>query len=231
MLKSLLVLASFSLAALLSAPAGAQSASARPAEGSNYVVLSPAQPVDADGKIEVIEFFWYGCPHCYKLEPLVDVWQKSLPKDAVFKRVPAVFNDQWAIAARVYYTLDALGEETRVRRALFDAIHKEGLKITDESDMAAWAGKHGIDAQKFKAAYNSFAVQGKVARAQQMTQSYKLNGVPTFVVQGKYLAGAEMNGDGQPLLDVTSYLVAQVEKQGKGAGKAASAAPTAKKPS
>jgi len=234
MLKSLLVVASLSLAALLPATAGAQNAPKTPVKGTNYVELSPPQPVDTEGKVEVIEFFWYGCPHCYALEPLIEPWEKKLPKDAVFKRVPAVFNDQWGIAGKVYYTLDALGEETRLRRALFDAIHKEGLKITDESATTAWMAKHGIDAEKFKSTYNSFAVQSKLARAQQMTQSYRLSGVPTFVVQGKYLAGAEQNGDGQPLLDVTSYLVAEVDKQiGKSAAKAPAQAPAkadAKKP-
>lgn len=213
MFKSILFAASLAIAALLPLSAGAQGKAPAPAKGVNYVELNPVQPVDTAGKVEVIEFFWYGCPHCYNLEPLIDPWMKKLQKDTVFKRVPAIFNEQWGVAGRVYYTLESLGEEERVRRQLFDAIHKENLKITDESAMLAWVGKHGIDGEKYKAAYRSFTVETKLRRAAQMTQSFHLSGVPTFAVQGKYIAGAEMNGERQQLLDVTDFLIAEARKQ------------------
>lgn len=215
MMKSVLFAVGLYVATITTAvfPLSAGAQGKAPAKGVNYLELSPVQPVDSPGKVEVIEFFWYGCPHCYALEPLLDPWMKKLPKDTVFKRVPAVFNEQWGVAARVYYALESLGEEERVRRQLFDAIHKDNLKITDESAMAGWVGKHGIDAEKYKAAYRSFTVETRLRRAAQMTQTYRLSGVPTFAVQGKYLAGSEMNGDRQQLLDVTDYLIAESRKQ------------------
>lgn len=183
-----------------------------PVRGTNYVELSPPQPTETSGKIEVIEFFWYGCPHCYALEPLIDPWMKKLPKDAVFKRVPAIFNDQWGVAARVYYALDAIGEEERIRAALFDAIHKENLRITSESAVEEWLGKKGVSVEKYKAAYKSFGVESRLRRAAQMTQSYKIDGVPTFAVQGRFVASATANTDRQQLLSVTDYLVGEARR-------------------
>lgn len=205
----------FVIALLAAAVALTGSALAQtPAKGTNYIELSPPQPTESSGKIEVIEFFWYGCPHCYALEPLVEPWAKKLPKDVVFKQVPAVFNDQWGVAARVYYALDAINEETRVRSALFDAIHKEGLRITSESAVEEWLGKKGVSVEKYKAAYKSFGVESRVRRASQMTQAYRLDGVPTFAVQGRYVASASLNGDRQQLLSVTDYLIGEARKAG-----------------
>lgn len=205
----------FVIALLATAVALTGSALAQtPAKGTNYIELSPPQPTESSGKIEVIEFFWYGCPHCYALEPLVEPWAKKLPKDVVFKQVPAVFNDQWGVAARVYYALDAINEETRVRSALFDAIHKEGLRITSESAVEEWLGKKGVSVEKYKAAYKSFGVESRVRRASQMTQAYRLDGVPTFAVQGRYVASASLNGDRQQLLSVTDYLIGEARKAG-----------------
>ena len=155
----------------------------------------------------MIEFFWYGCPHCYALEPLIEPWAKKLPKEAVFKLVPAVFNEQWGVAARVYYALDAIGEEQRVRAALFDAIHKDNLRITSESAVEAWLGKQGVSVDKYKAAYRSFGVESRLRRATQMTQAYRIDGVPSFAVQGRYVTSATQNPNRQQLLSVTAELV------------------------
>jgi thiol:disulfide interchange protein DsbA len=203
-----IAIALLSAATVLAGNAVAQT----PAKGTNYVELNPPQPTESSGKIEVIEFFWYGCPHCYALEPLVEPWSKKLQKDVVFKQVPAVFNDQWGVAARVYYALDAIGEETRVRSALFDAIHKEGLRITSESAVEEWLGKKGVSLEKYKAAYKSFGVESRVRRASQMTQAYRLDGVPAFAVQGRYVASASLNADRQQLLSVTDYLISEARK-------------------
>ena len=183
-----------------------------PAKGTNYIELNPPQPTESSGKIEVIEFFWYGCPHCYALEPLVEPWAKKLQKDVVFKQIPAVFNEQWGVAARVYFALDAIGEEARVRSALFDAIHKESLRITSESAVEEWLGKKGVSVEKYKAAYKSFGVESRVRRASQMTQAYKLDGVPTFAIQGRFVASASLNADRQQLLGVTDYLISEARK-------------------
>ena len=183
-----------------------------PAKGTNYVELSPPQPTETSGKIEVIEFFWYECPHCYALEPLLPAWIKKLPKDVVFKRVPATFNDQWRVSARVFYALEAIGEEGRIHAALFDAIHKDKLRITSESVHLEWLAKNGVDIEKFKAAYRSFGVDSKLKRSDQLMQSYRLDGVPTFAVQGRYVASATLNNDRQQLLSVVDYLIAEARR-------------------
>jgi len=183
-----------------------------PVKGTHYLELSPPQPTETSGKIEVIEFFWYGCPHCYALEPMIEPWMKKLPKDAVFKRVPAVFNEQWGVAARVYYALDAIGEEERVRASLFDAIHKENLRITSESAVEEWLGKKGVSVEKYKAAYKSFGVESRLRRAAQMTQAYKIDGVPAFAVQGRYIISATLNNDRQRMLAVTDHLIGEARR-------------------
>jgi protein dithiol oxidoreductase (disulfide-forming) len=205
-------LAALLFAALLGLTAMGGALAQAPVKGTNYLELSPPQPTETSGKIEVIEFFWYGCPHCYALEPLIDPWMKKLPKDAVFKRVPAVFNEQWGVGARVYYALDAIGEEERVRAALFDAIHKENLRITSESAVEEWLGKKGVSIDKYKAAYKSFGVESRLRRATQMTQSYKIDGVPTFAVQGRFVISATLNNEPRQLLSVTDSLVGEARR-------------------
>ncbi len=204
--------ATLMFAALFACAGTGNSLAQTPVKGTHYVELSPPQPTESTGKIEVIEFFWYGCPHCYALEPLIDTWMKKLPNDAVFNRVPAIFNEQWGVAARVYYALDAIGEETRVRAALFDAIHKENLRITSESALEEWLGKKGVSVEKYKAAYRSFGVESRYRRAAQMTQSYKIDGVPTFAVQGRFVISATANGEPRQLLSVTDYLIGEARR-------------------
>ena len=204
--------------ASLFAPLLATAAAAAPlTAGIDYAEVSP-QPTDSPGKVEVVEFFWYGCPHCYDLEPALEAWVKKLPKDVVFKRVPAAFNEQWAIAGRVYYTLDAIGEAERLHRALFDAIHRDHLRITSESEMADWLKKQNVDVAKYAAAYKSFAVDSRLKRAVQLLEGYRIDGkpaidgVPALVVQGRYLANGSMSGSREKLLQTVDYLIAQVRK-------------------
>lgn len=178
-----------------------------------YIEINPPQPTEAQGKVEVIEFFWYGCPHCYALEPVLNPWIKKLPKEASFRRVPAIFNEQWGVAARVFYTLEAINEESRMHSPLFDAIHKENLRITDESAMAAWLAKKGVDVQKYKAAYRSFGVETKLKRALQMTQAYRIDGVPALAIQGRYVLSASMINDRQELLNATDQVIRSVIQQ------------------
>lgn len=181
--------------------------------GKTYLELNPPQPTESAGKVEVIEFFWYGCPHCFALEPLLEPWTKKLPKEVVFRRVPAVFNEQWGVAARVYYALEAIGEQPRLHQALFNAIHKENLRITDESAVQKWLAKQGGDVNKYKAAYRSFGVETKLRRAMQMSQSYRLDGVPALAVQGRYVVSAGMINDRQELLRAADRLIIQSIKQ------------------
>jgi len=194
-------------------------AHAQPKTGVEYRELSSAQPTDAAGKIEVIEFFWYGCPHCYNFEPVIEPWAKKLPKDVQFRRVPAIFNDEWAQGARAYYTLEAIGEGERLHKPLFDAIHKDTrLKVANEAALTEWLGKQGVDTKKFAAAYRSFSVESKVKRAGQLTQAYKIEGVPAMAVNGKYVVITDNIKSFEQMLAVADYLVDQTRMKG---GKAA----------
>jgi thiol:disulfide interchange protein DsbA len=150
------------------------------------IEINPPMPTENKAKIEVVEFFWYGCPACYSLEPHLETWIKKLPKDAEFKRVPAMFNERVAIAARVYYALEAIGEVGRLHRPLFDAIHKDGLRITDEQHRNDWLKRQNADVAKFSAAFASFAVESRLKRAAELQGAAKLDGVPTLVVNGRY---------------------------------------------
>jgi thiol:disulfide interchange protein DsbA len=190
-------------------------AQAQPKAGVEYKELSPPQATDAAGKIEVIEFFWYGCPHCYNFEPVLEPWVKKLPKDTHFRRVPAMFNDEYAQGARAFYALEAIGEEERVHKALFDAVHTGSrLKVADEAALSEWLGKQGVDTKKFAAAYRSFSVEGKLKRAAQLTQAYKFEGVPSMAVNGKYVVNTDKITSFDQLLAITDYLVDQSRKTG-----------------
>lgn len=192
-------------------------AQGRPSEGIDYVTLGSPQPTDSAGKIEVIEFFWYRCPHCYNLEPLISPWVKKLPHDAQFKRVPAVFNDEWALDGRVFYALEATGDLERVHRPLFDAIHKQGgARLKGDAYLkfvAEFLAKNGVDAAKYQAALESFTVRTKLQRAAQMTQAYRIDGVPAMAVNGRYVVSATMSGERRAMLAVTEYLVGEARKQ------------------
>ena len=196
-------------------------AQAQPTAGVEYRVLSPAQPTDAPGKIEVVEFFWYGCPHCYEFEPVLEPWVKKLPKDVQFRRIPAMFNDEYARGARAFYALDAIGQEERLHKALFDAVHTGSrLRVGDEAALTEWLGKHGVDTKKFAAAYRSFSVESKLKRALQLTQAYKIDGVPTMAVDGKYVIVTDKIRSFEQLISFTDYLIEQSrKKEGKAAPK------------
>jgi thiol:disulfide interchange protein DsbA len=196
-------------------------AHAQPKAGVEYHELSTPQPTDTAGKIEVLEFFWYGCPHCYNFEPILSAWVKKLPKDVQFRRVPAMFNDEYAQGARAFYALDAIGEEERVHKALFDAVHTGSrLRVADEAALTEWLGKQGVDTKKFAAAYRSFSVEGKLKRAAQLTQAYKFDGVPSMVVNGRYVVNTDKVTSFDQLLAITDFLIDQSRKtSGKERGK------------
>lgn len=166
--------------------AGAQKV---PVEGADYRILRPAQPTESQGKIEVIEFFWYGCPHCNALEPALNEWIKRQGPDVVVKHVPAAFNALYVLHQRLYYTLDALGKEPELRAKVFNTIHVEQNILNTPDLMADWAAKNGIDRKKFLDTYNSFTVQAKVQRATQMASAYAIDGVPSISVNGKVVLG------------------------------------------
>lgn len=194
-------------------------AQAQPVAGVEYRELSTPQPTDTVGKIEVIEFFWYGCPHCYNFEPALGPWVNKMPKDTQFRRIPAIFNDEWAQGARAYYALEAIGEIPRLHKPLFDAVHQGArLNVANEAALTEWLGKQGVDTKKFAAAYRSFSVESKVKRAAQLTQVYKIEGVPSMAVNGKYVVITDNIKSFEQMLEVADYLVEQSRKQ---SGKAA----------
>jgi protein dithiol oxidoreductase (disulfide-forming) len=180
-----------------------------------YTELKPPLPVDNDGRIQVLEFFWYGCIHCYNLEPTVEKWEKTLPKDVEFRRVPAIFNDRWALDAQIFYAFEALGVLDKLHRPFFDAIHRDHLRTDNQQALAEWLQKQGVDPKKFNDVMKSFGVQSKTRRAAQLTAAYKIDGTPELAVQGRYTVSAEQGRTQQGMFDAVDYLVEQLRHSGK----------------
>ena len=195
-------------AALAFMAAGAASAQAPQA----YATMQPPQPTEGAGKIEVIEFFWYGCPHCYALEPSVNAWVKAAPKDVVFKRIPAAPNPSWGEAAKIFYTLEAMGLLEQYHQKVFDAMHKDNINLSNKRLRDEWLAKNGVDPAKYNEMEKSFSVASKVSRAQQLTQAYKVDSVPRVVVNGKYYTSAEQAGSAANIFPVVDQIVARVRK-------------------
>lgn len=176
---------------------------------ADYYELTPPQPVQAaNGKIEVLEFFWYGCIHCYNFEPALEGWLKTLPADAQFRRVPAVFNPRWEHDARIFYAFEALGLLDKLHRPFFDAIHRDRLRTDDPKALAQWLQKQGVDPQKFTDVMKSFSVHSKTQRAKLMTAGYRIDGTPAMAVDGRYTVSA-----GEDMLKTVSQLIDQARKQ------------------
>jgi len=199
--------------AALGAPLALRAQQLRP--GVDYVVLKSELPVDTQGKIEVLEFFWYGCPHCYALEQLLEPWQKKLPEDAQFKRVPAVFSERWAKDAAIFYALEASGNLERLHRPLFDAIHRDALKTDNGQALGQWLTKNGVDTRKFDEIGRSFSVQSKVRRAAQLSTAYRIDGTPAMAVHGRYTVGAEQSKTQPAMLATVDYLIDLVRRTAK----------------
>ena len=197
------------IAALVAAPLIALAQGAKP----QYTELNPPQPTDTDGKkVDVVEFFWYGCPHCYNLEPLLETWTKKLPPDVQFRRIPAVFNERWGHDAAIYYTFEALGVLDKLHRPFFDAIHRDHLRTDDPQAMTEWLSRQGVEPKKFFDTMKSFGVQSKTRRAAQLSVAYKIDGTPAMAVQGRYTVSADQGGSREGMLDTVSYLVNMVRK-------------------
>ena len=182
-------------------------------EGKNYMRLANPQPVETGKKIEVIEFFSYGCPHCSALEPYLDAWRAKLPADVAFRRVPVMFHDQWVHLARIYYTLDALGDEAKISPEVFKAIHGDGVALWDDKKFLDWAATKGLDRKKVEAVFTSFAVDSKLKRAMQLGKDYGIDSVPTVVVDGKYMTSSAMVGTHAALPGAIDELVAKARAE------------------
>ncbi len=182
--------------------------------GKDYAELSPAQKTSAPkGQVEVLEFFWYGCPHCNALEPDLNDWLKNKPKHVAFKRVPAILNPSWGAMARAYYALEALGKHDKLHGDIMHAFHVQRMDLNPPETFFDWAVTKGVDRAKLADAYNSFAVNTKVMRAAQLTRDYKLAGVPALAVNGKYVTSVSMTGSQQALFETVDALIAQEAKR------------------
>lgn len=178
-----------------------------------WATLPQPQPTRNPAKVEVIEFFWYGCPHCYDAEPRVAGWLKKQPAEVEFVRVPAIFNPRWAVLGRAFYAMQQLKLGDKEHRALFDAIHRDRKNLNDEASLAEFFATLGVPADKFRSAFNDFDVDGKVRRANQMTAAYGLEGVPAFIVNGKYRIDGTLAGSEAGMFEALDQLVAQELKQ------------------
>lgn len=182
---------------------------ADPAQGMDYDVLSPAQRASVDGKLEVIEFFSYGCPHCANFNPSVTRWAKELPDNVKFVRIPVSFGRrEWGQLVRAYYALESTGQLEQLDDALFDAIHKKRTALFSEEALSAWVGAQGGDAVKFREAFNSDAVSKLATQGDQMSRDYRVNGVPQLVIGGKYIAHGRSFDE---MLEIASALVKKAQ--------------------
>jgi len=169
-----------------------------PIEGRQYTVLGQPLPTPP-GKIEVVEFFWYGCPHCYAFESLIEAWSKQLPADVAFRKVHVAFRANVKIHQRMFYALEALGKEAATRPAIFKAMHEQGQALDDAKSQAKFLSALGVDPAKYQDAYNSFGVQTKALQAEKLSEGYRIDGVPSIGVGGRFLTSPSMAGVGQRL--------------------------------
>jgi protein dithiol oxidoreductase (disulfide-forming) len=158
-----------------------------PMAGKDYKLIEPAQATSSGNKIEVLEFFFYGCSHCFHLHPELTAWEKKMPKDVDLVLVPTIFNPSWEPMAYTYYALEVMGQNQKLHNDLFDAWNVKNIDLSNESKITAFVGQFGVDSKKFGDAYHSFGVQSKIMRSKQLTQAYRISGTPTMIVDGKYL--------------------------------------------
>ena len=185
----------------------------KPEEGGEYLTLDKRAPVDAPaGKIEVIEFFWYSCPHCNAFEPKLNAWLKKAPADVSFRRIPVAFRDDFVPQQRLYYALEAMGKLDELHSKVFNEIHVNKQPTSKEDQIVAFVGKNGVDKAKFQELYNSFSVSTKARRAKQLQDLYVVDGVPAMGVAGRYYVDGDLAGNMDRALQVVDYLVGEARR-------------------
>jgi thiol:disulfide interchange protein DsbA len=198
------------LGALLAQPAAAQGG---PVEGQHYTRLAQPVPMSSSGKIEVVEFFSYACPHCNAMEPVIEPWVKRLPADVSFRRSPVFFGrPQWELLQATYYALEATNQLGALHSKVFAAIHVEHKNLSKDTDVPAVASANGVDGAKLMDAMKSFAVQTKVRQAKQLAEAYHVESVPQLGVQGRWITGPEA-GSHERTLATVDYLIALARKR------------------
>jgi len=195
----------FQLMVLVALPAAAQPERFLP--GVHYRDL--AQPVLEAGDSEALEFFWYGCAHCYAFEPVINPWVEKLPADVNFVRIPAMFGGPWDAHGQLFITLEMMNVEHKVHAAVFEAIQKGGKRLTDKNDMADFIATQGVDKAEFLKTFDSFAVKGKIAQYKELAKKYEITGVPTMIVNGKYRFDLGSAGGAEQTLQVADQLIAK----------------------
>ena len=199
-----------SLSSLSFAPAIAQPVFK---EGTDYLKLSQAVPTEvAKGRVEVLEFFWYNCPHCNAFEPTLSAWSKKMPKDVELKRVPVRFRAEFEPQQRAYYVLEALGKVEELQTKMFAAIHTERQTLTTLEPLLGWAEKNGIPSKQFTDLYNSFTVIGKARQAAKLQEEYKVEGVPALGIGGRYYVDGSLAGSMERALQITDFLLSDIRK-------------------
>ncbi len=187
-----------------------------PANGVDFLTLDkPAQTDGIQGKIDVVEFFWYSCPHCNAFEPQLEAWLAKLPRNVNFRRVPVMFRPTFEPQQRLYYALEAMGLLPKLHRKVFAAIHEERQTLDTADQIAAWVARQGVDRAKFTGQYNAFAVVTKVRRATQLQEQYKVDGVPSMGVAGRYFSSGSLAGSMPRVLRVVDHLLAQLSRGAK----------------
>lgn len=195
---------------LIAVPHWVQAAGDHGEEGPFSKIKEPL-PTATPGKIEVIEFFWYGCPHCAKVDPMVDAWEKKLPADVAFRREHIVWDSrkETSIHAQIFATLRAMGLLAQHQPAVFDAIHKDRINFREESAVFEWAVKRGLDSKKFEAMYKSFGMQAQVNKMKALTNTYKIDGVPKFIINGQFSTEPHQAGGEVQVFEVINRLIEQ----------------------
>ena len=194
------------------ATTGLAQAQGGPVEGTHYVKLSQPAPVtlpSPDKKIEVVEFFWYECPHCNAFEPALEGWVKKLPPDVAFRQVPVGFSARHQVGQKLFYALEEMGQLAAYHRRIFAAIHVQNRRMGTEADVMALMKDQGVDMGKFTDAYKSFQVNTKANRAKQLTDAYKIDGVPALGIQGQYFTSGSLAGGNERVLAVADFLIAR----------------------
>ncbi|EGJ11295.1 MULTISPECIES: thiol:disulfide interchange protein DsbA/DsbL [Rubrivivax] len=193
------------------AMAGGARAQGGPVEGTHYVRLQTPAPtsIPEGKKVEVVEFFWYECGHCFNFEPLLETWSKRLPADVVFRRVPVGFTARHQIAQKIFYALEEMGQVGAVHRKVFNAIHVQGKRLLSESDIIDFMVANGLDGKRFGDAFRSFSVATKASRAKQLADAYKIDGVPAMGIQGRYYTSGALAGGHERALAVADFLIAR----------------------
>lgn len=186
-----------------------------PKEGRHYHVLAePGRTKAPTGKIEVVEFFWYGCPHCYRLESYMESWDRTKPSYITFRRVPVPYDGLWNLHARTYYTAEKLNVIAKTHRPFFDAIHKERKTLTSQNAIARFFAGYGVDPARFNDTFGSFSVEARMRLASKEADFYKISSVPTVIINGKYHTGADIAGSEANLIEVIRYLTKLEHEKG-----------------